>query len=327
MQQDELLFFFNFIFWCKNKSFLYARCLVLSFLPPSSLFCWLPLSPINGSVSGKVCGKFGNAQLPNLGASAERRRCFVDLGAPFLCVSLGVIFWNGQLLDLCVPWIMVLILTAPQFVCIYLDWRFVSKTQNLSKQSINACTAQKYFQKFGSQGSALSAYTPDEVLSPLPFRTSSILSSSITTRLALPICPSLGGRLAWEPPKKVLVSCRRQLKESWLTSFSPPKWAIFSSLYGSISDIAPPKNGNQAARRKREREEKKKKEISRKTERVCRVGGTKEGLRRPCSGTGNPGLVSRWPGLLSLPCRRWRRPCLVSVFAELWRGPGTPAPT
>lgn len=40
--------------------------------------------------------------------------------------------------------------------------------------------------------------------------------------LARPICPSLGGRLPWLPPKKALVSCRRQLKGSSPASGSAP---------------------------------------------------------------------------------------------------------
>lgn len=47
--------------------------------------------------------------------------------------------------------------------------------------------------------------------------------------LARPIWPSLGGRLAWLPAKKELVSCRRQLKERSEPSGSAPKRPILSS--------------------------------------------------------------------------------------------------
>lgn len=48
--------------------------------------------------------------------------------------------------------------------------------------------------------------------------------------LARPIWPSLGGRLAWLPAKKELVSWRRQLKERSEPSESAPKRPILSSL-------------------------------------------------------------------------------------------------
>lgn len=48
--------------------------------------------------------------------------------------------------------------------------------------------------------------------------------------LARPIWPSLGGRLAWLPAKKELVSCRRQLKERSEPSGSAAKRPILSSL-------------------------------------------------------------------------------------------------
>lgn len=48
--------------------------------------------------------------------------------------------------------------------------------------------------------------------------------------LARPIWPSLGGRLAWLPAKKELVSWRRQLKERSEPSGSAPKRPILSSL-------------------------------------------------------------------------------------------------
>lgn len=48
----------------------------------------------------------------------------------------------------------------------------------------------------GARRPSRRVYTPDGGFSPIPFSTSSIRSSSITTLLARPIWPSLGGRLA-----------------------------------------------------------------------------------------------------------------------------------
>lgn len=88
------------------------------------------------------------------------------------------------------------------------------------------CTGDKCFKpvikRKGWRGIMVQVYTPGDDLSVIPLRTSSIRSSSMTTCFALPICPSLGGLLDCDVPKKEFVSCSLQLKEIWLTSLSAP---------------------------------------------------------------------------------------------------------